>query len=224
MDLRAMISGLQQMEQARQAQSALHGMVSDVDVLGAAMGDIMAGGYGGYGGLGDVSIIGDDVDTVLEALGGPAMHTAADPTATALAHAMSKARQIDPAAVAVRQQALKSMGYQPVGFPEQTFLAVGPLTQTLSISVTRPFRPNEVLVPSTIAPFFRIDSAKINGRDQLAGAGPVPCEVFSSAAFRSRIRFETVNPSAPLLLQVTMTDATIDRIFRGAFIGAALMR
>jgi hypothetical protein len=91
------------------------------------------------------------------------------------------------------------------------------------VTVTRPFKISELVVPSPIAPYFNMTGARINGRDQLAGSNPVPLMAFSEAAVRPHIRWETVNPSAPLVLTIAQTD-TVSRTFRCAFFGVAVMK
>lgn len=168
--------------------------------------------------IGDVDIMGDaQAAEVLEALGDA-------PGAANLAREMAAARRIDPRAVAVRQQALARLGFQPLGIPETAFPAVAGTTIQINVSVTRAFRPSFLIIPPSIGPFFRIDSAQINGRNQLAGAGPLPCENHPPLQPRGLLRWETINPSAPLILSVTMTDGAAARVFRGGLYGAALMR
>lgn len=188
--------------------------VSDLDIIG----DIVAG-VGSYGSLGDVDILGTDGTEVLEALSGPQ-------NGGGVAATMHRARQIDPAAVAVRNQILKSLGYQPAAVPATVFNPGAPPVTGIQINltVTRAFKPYEVVCGSDISPFFTMDSAKVNGRDQLAASGPVPLEAFSSAALRSKIRWETVNPSSPLVFTVSMIETSVQRTFRLTLMGAALMR
>jgi len=195
----------------------MHAMISDLDIIG----DIVAGGVGAYGGLGDVDILGAGGfdSSIEEALSGP------NPNAASAAAGMAEARKIDKAAVLVRQQALRSLAYQPAGVPPTTFTAPGgPFTQQINLTVTRPFKPYELIIGSEIAPFFRVDNSTVNGRNQLATAAPVPASAFSEASLRSKFRWETVNPSSALVLTITMTDTTTTRIFTCCFQGAALMR
>jgi hypothetical protein len=194
--------------------------ISDLDIIG----DIV-GGVGSYGSLGDLDILGDygrgDGTEVLEALSGPPGGGSAG-----LAQTMRTARTIDPAAVAVRNQILKSLGYQPAGVPATIFNPAAPPVTGIQINltVTRPFKPYELICGSDISSFFTMDSAKINGRDQLAASGPIALETFSSACLRSKIRWETVNPSSPLVFTISMIDTAVQRTFRLTLMGASLMR
>lgn len=179
-------------------------------------------------GMGDMDIIGEllnDVDIsgdpalVLESLG------ALPPgQASQLAAKMGLARKIDPQALAVRQQILRRYGIQGAGCTPVTFLAGGPLTQQVELRVSRPFKPEEIIIPSSIAPFFVLDNIQVNGVNQLASSAPVPAEALSEAALRPKMKLDTVNPSFPLTMDVTMTDTTADRVFRALFVGPALLK
>mgnify|MGYP001198439063 CR=1 FL=1 len=181
-------------------------MLNDYDVLGQNIA------------LSDVDILGDDAAAVMESLG--AIHPG---QADALARSMALARHIDPDAVAVRRQAMRRMGIQGAGTNIVLFTAVA-ATQQVELRVSRPFKPTEIIIPSEIAPFFRIQEISVNGVNQIASSGPIPCTALSEVAFRPKMKLDTVNPSFPLSMLVTMTDLTVSREFSSLFVGWALLK
>jgi len=190
----------------------MHGIPSgELELLGAE---------GMYDVMGDVEMIGDDYASLLEAMGDEG---AAKASRRAMARGMAVAREIDPEAMAVKQQVYRNLAFQVAGFPATVFPIATP-TQTISLQVVRPFKPSDFFVSSTQAAFFQLDSATINGNNQLMGNGPAPLDMFSTGSFRSKFRWQTVNTSSPLVLGITMIDLTVQRTLRGAFIGASLLK
>lgn len=175
---------------------------------------------GEYTAMGEVEMLGDDYAQLLEAMGDEG---GAQNARLAMARGMAVAREIDPSAMAVKQQVYRNLAYQVAGFPATTFPIATP-TQTISLQVVRPFKPQDFFVSSTQAFAFQLDSATINGNNQLMGNGPAPLDMFSTAGFRSKFRWQTVNTSSPLVLGITMIDLTVQRVLRGAFIGASLLK
>jgi hypothetical protein len=181
--------------------------LGDMDILGA--GEII---------LSDVDILGDDSALVMESLGGLNQQQAQN-----IARQMAAARQIDPKAVLVRQQLMRRMGVQGAGSSTVLVTLAAPVQQ-VSLAVSRPFKPTEIIIPSNIAPFFQINSIQVNGVNQLASNGPVPCQTLSEASFRPKMKIDTVNPSFPLTLEVQLINSLIDRTFSSLFVGWALLK
>lgn len=103
-----------------------------------------------------------------------------------------------------------------------TLFTSGTATQTIALSVTRPFKPKEPFIDSGLAPFFALNNAVINGVDMLSGSGGgVPFAAFSEACQRGNISWDTINPSSAMQLSITMIDTTINRTLRMAFTGIA---
>jgi hypothetical protein len=181
-------------------------ILSDVDIMGR---------------MGDVDILGDDHVSVLEALGAVSS-TDAD-NLRKLAVAMQQAREVNPQAVAVRNQLLRRMGSQLAGTVPLVFTAGTPV-QTVTLQVTRPFLPKALTVGSEIAPFFRINNIQINGVNQLGSTGSIACSAVSEAALVKPIKLDTVNTSLPLTMEVQMTDLSATRTFLATFFGIALLK
>lgn len=187
-------------------------IVSDLDILG----DIV-----GRGRMGDVDIVGDDAATVMEALGALSPQQAQQ-----LASRMHQARNIDPDAISVRQQLMRRYGIQIAGTTEATFDPAVPasLVQTVELRVSRPFKPLQPILGSSIASKFKINNAQVNGVNQFASSGPVPGESFSEVSYRVGQKWDTVNPSFPLTLEVELVDLTAKVNFVMAFTGYALLK
>lgn len=170
--------------------------------------------------MNDVEIMGADIASVLDSLGAPAE---AQQVRTALQR-MRAAKQVDPQSIAVMEAAYKSVAIMPLGFPATTFLAAsgsGPVS--IEVKSSRPVKPVEVVIPSTISPFFVMASGSIAGTDMISG-GSIPFENYSSSALRSHVSWPTINTATPLNMNVSMVDLTADRVFRGMIQGPTLLK
>lgn len=170
-------------------------------------------------GMNDVEVMGESIAGILEDLGAPVQ-------AAQVRHSvatMKAARELDPNAVAVVQRAFKSVALMPLGIPPTNFDPAIPatLTQTIPVVTSRPMKPHQIMFPSTISPFFEFN-ATVAGVAQNSGA-VLPCENYSSAAFRSGINWNTINTSTPLQLAATMFDTAVLRRFTGMLQGPTLL-
>jgi len=166
--------------------------------------------------LGDVEIMGESIAGILEDLGAPAQ-------AAQVRHSvqtMRAARELDPNAIAVVQRAFKSVQFMPCGIPPTIFTAAT-AAQSIPVVTSRPVKPQLVVFPSTISPFFTF-TAKVAGVEQNSGA-VLPCENYSSASFNCKVNWNTINTSTPLTLTVVMTDLAVDRTFLGEVKGPTLL-
>jgi hypothetical protein len=170
--------------------------------------------------MNDVEIMGADIASLLDSLGA---HDHAKAVHHAVSH-MKATKAIDPNAVAVIQRAYKSVAYMPLSIPQRLFDPAVPasLTQTILVTTSRPMKPHELIIPSTLAPFFDFN-ATVAGVAQNSGADNLPAENYSSGAFRSTIRWSTINTSTPLTMTVVMTDVTVKRTFKGMLQGPTLL-
>lgn len=171
--------------------------------------------FGEYVSLSDLEIMGDDAAAVLDALQGTAE------TPNSIVRQLARVRRADPQAVAVKEQLYGRMGIQAAGVPRTLFTPLTPV-QTIKLEVIRPIKFHNLMVPSTLARFFTLRSAKINGNEQIRR--PQSLRRFSKVSVRARFRWEEVSPSAPLILQLLMNDVTADRFFECTFLGAALIK
>jgi hypothetical protein len=181
-------------------------------------GSIVLGDVDIMGRMHDVDILGDDAAAVMESLGALSPQQASH-----LSRQMAQARNINPDAVLVRQQLLRRMGIQACGSTPLVFTALTAV-QTVQLQVTRPFLPLDLIVGSSIAPFFRINNIQINGVNQLPSTGALACESISEASLRPKFKLDTVNTSLPLTAEVQMTDLSATRTFILNFFGVALLK
>lgn len=143
------------------------------------------------------------------------------PRAAMLARRMLTARAIDPNATLLRDKQYTGQ-VKSMAAINATLFTAGTATQTVPLAVTRPFKPKEPIVSSTLAAFFAVNNAVINGVDQLSGSGGgVPMAAFSEACLRGDIDWQTINPSSAMQLSITMIDTTVNRTLRLAFTGLA---
>ncbi len=163
----------------------------------------------------DAEIMGDDAAIVLASL----------QELTAMPHAIVQqlafVRQMNPQAVAVKEQLYGRMGIQTAGVRRTLFTALTAI-QTVKLEVSRPIKFYNLMVPNEFARFFSLLSAKINGNEQLRA--PQPLQKFSEVSVRARFRWEEVNPRTPLVMQIAMNDLTLARFFECTFLGAALIK
>lgn len=98
-------------------------------------------------------------------------------------------------------------------------------TQTLTARAQAAFKPQRFIVPSSIAPYFLIESIKIGARPQTVDGSDVgmPAEIFSEVAQNNLMDFDSIQPGIELYVRVTNLDAQVARTFIGTFIGPALV-
>lgn len=200
--------------------------MSDLTVLGYPFAEIMgADDIDSLVGelLGDDDVLGDllgDDDVVMGELLGSALR-AGSPGAKAALRKAAAARKLANASVVTRKDPTSS-GVEPLGFrsPPGTPVAAGAQAQI----TTRPqvlYRPERLVVPASIAPFFTIDDIRVGNRSQFPSAEPLPAEMFTQQADAVTLRLDTVNPAIDLILVVTnISNAAQD--FRAGFIGRAV--
>lgn len=138
----------------------------------------------------------------------------------ALAAQMQQARQIDPNAVVVRQRNEDTRRMYHMGFDAGADTAAGlagNATQQPQVTI----RPERLIVPSFIAPFFTIDNI-IVGKDSQSAVGnnPVPASTYSEVAVGVRLNLKTANLGHLVTLAFTNVDTDPHR-FRATMIGTA---
>lgn len=146
---------------------------------------------------------------------------AGDPTALqALAAQMTQARAIDPNAVVVRERAEDTRRVYHMGFDAgaNTLAGLaGQATQQPQVTI----RPERLVVPSFLAPFFTIDNIIVGKDSQSAvGVNPVPASTYSEVAVGVRLNLKTANLGHLVTLSFTNVDTDPHR-FRATLIGTA---
>jgi hypothetical protein len=119
----------------------------------------------------------------------------------------------------VREVPPGRVGRAPVGMDSGATIAAGAssiITQTMQTV----FKPQRLMVPASLAPFFVIDDFRVGQEPVFAAAGSIPAEAFVSDSEVS----SNVNPNATaqagvsLILTVTNIDGAPHR-FRAAIFG-----
>lgn len=109
-----------------------------------------------------------------------------------------------------------SSGVQPIGF-FQAGIAAG----TQATITTQPqtwFKPQRLVVPDSIGPFFTIDNIVIGNISQFPSPVPLPAEMFGPAAQAVVMDLATVNPALNLTIVATNISG-VPQNFRAGFIG-----
>jgi len=195
--------------------------MDELDALDASAG----AGYGGaFPAVGLQELIGamepsgNDFLRMMAAAGAGGVN----PALAELAKKMADVRAIDPNAVLVRQQAEDVRREYHIGFDS------GPVAVAINASATltaRPqvtFRPERLMVPSFIAPFFTVDNIIVGKDSQTAvGASPVPATMYSEVAVGARLNLKTANLGHDVTLLVTNVDPAAAHRFRAGMIGTS---
>ena len=109
----------------------------------------------------------------------------------------------------------------PLGFATASAVAAG-ATVTVTGSPQTLFRPERLIVPSSIAPFFEISDIVIGNVTQSAAAGRVSATTYSEVAVGVGLLFDTAQPGVDIQILVTNTGAEA-LTFRCVMIGAAVV-
>ena len=109
-----------------------------------------------------------------------------------------------------------SSGVQPIGFFQAGVAAGAQATVT-----TQPqtwYKPQRLIIPDSIAPFFTIDNIAIGNISQFPSPVPLPAEMFVPAAQAVVMDLATVNPALNLTIVATNISG-VPQNFRAGFIG-----
>lgn len=166
---------------------------------------------------GDDEIVGDD----LEAIFGDDLFGA---DAKAQKKVLSKLRQIAVARMAggaaTRKKARNTVYQQPIPIPVTSVPNVSP-NADITITPQRLVRVERLVVPSTIAPFFRITQLNVGQEPQFVSAGAIPATVFSEVAVGVRLKGDTANLGNTITLSVTNTSG-VNQTFEGCILGTVI--
>lgn len=109
-----------------------------------------------------------------------------------------------------------SSGVQAIGF-FQAAVAAG----TQAIITTQPqtwFKPQRLIVPGSIAPFFTIDNLIVGNKSQFPSPIPLPAEMFIPEAQAVVMDLDTVNPALNMTVVATNISG-VPQNFRAGFVG-----
>lgn len=95
-------------------------------------------------------------------------------------------------------------------------------TATLSIQPQVLFRPERIVVDATDANFFLILDFKVGKNSQFAAQSPLPASAFQPQSFGVRLKCDTCQISAQLVLQVQNKTTTTASTFNACIFGEAV--
>lgn len=150
-------------------------------------------------------------------------HPALHPSRLAeLASRLTEARKVDPSAVAVVDRPQDRRREFPVGL-----VAPGPTPAGTSAQATAfpqvTFRPERLVIPSQIAPFFTIDAIIVGKDNQSVSFDPLPATMFSEVGVGVRLNLKTAVVGMQIIVRFTNVDPLQQtRTFSGGIIGTAV--
>ncbi len=125
----------------------------------------------------------------------------------------------DPTVYNVEQSAASAARRVTQGFFQAAVAAGG--QATIQANPQYEFRPDRLIVPSPIAPFFTLDNFIIGNRPQNVAANPASCECFTEDAVGVGLLCDTAQPGVLVQLVVTnISGGPLD--FRATIFGAAI--
>lgn len=139
-----------------------------------------------------------------------------------LAERLHMARQVDPHAVAVVQRPQDRRREFPVGLVSPGPTAFGTSAQATAFPQVT-FRPERLVIPSQIAPFFTIDAIIVGKDNQSVSFDPIPATMFSEVGVGVRLNLKTAVVGMQIIVRFTNVDPLQQtRTFSGGIIGTAV--
>lgn len=173
-------------------------------------------GYGSVGGPDDIvggapyDIVGAQLQSIIGSM--------SPSDKAALAASLQQARQIDPHAAGVVPRTRDKRRRLIMG-PDPVVVATGD-SEDVALQPQQLFRTERLIIPSEIAPFFRIDDIRVGNRSQLVTTGALPASAFSEVAIDAYVEFDTADIGNIITLTVTNTDDE-DQTFLCMLLGTA---
>jgi hypothetical protein len=93
---------------------------------------------------------------------------------------------------------------------------------TISITPQETFRPERMIIPSSIAADYSITDIKVGQRSQLVASGAIPAMVYSEVSVDSYVHWDTANVGNTISLTITNNGAGTTN-FVGALHGTVAM-
>jgi hypothetical protein len=109
-----------------------------------------------------------------------------------------------------------------LGMASTGAVAAGAIAQITARPQNLAFKPQRIVIPSTIAPDFLISDIKVGNVSQLVQSGTLPAEAFTQQLFDGMMEMDTVQTSQDFVLQV-QNIAGAPRNFNAAVYGLALL-
>lgn len=168
----------------------------------------------GYGRMVGYAEIGDDGDQDGPD-GGPDSPDVQDAQAAAYGAALARTHTL------VRDREPTKSRMYAIGIGTGTDVIPLGATATLSIQPQVLFRPERLVVDATDSANFLILDFKVGKNSQFAAQSPLPASAFQPGAFGVRLKCDTCQISAQLVLQV-QNMATVDSRFNACVFGEAV--
>jgi len=139
-----------------------------------------------------------------------------------LGQRLAMARQVDPHAVAVVQRPQDRRREFPIGLVSPGPTAFGGSAQATAFPQVT-FRPERLVVPSQIAPFFTVDAIIVGKDNQSVSFDPIPATMFSEVGVGVRLSLKTAVVGMQIIVRFTNIDPLQQtRTFSGGIIGTAV--
>ena len=138
----------------------------------------------------------------------------------AMAYALQNKRAA--AGLIVDQQRPGAARRLVLGMASTGAVAAGAIAQIVARPQNLAFKPQRIVIPSTIAPDFLITDIKVGNVSQMVQSGTLPAEAFTQQLFDGMMEMDTVQTSQDFVLQV-QNIAGAPRNFNAAVYGLALL-
>lgn len=171
------------------------------------------------------AIVGADDSSLLQALSigaAAASRTGRHRAASKIkrfANKVATARKVDPNAVVVRERTLDKRRRFPLGVVPTNVLATA--TSTIPAAPQDLFRPERLVIDSSIAFDFGVQDVKVGNTSQLVSGGEVPAALFTEVAIDTFVHFKTAEIGNQITLTVrNKTAGTIE--FSAGLVGTVV--
>lgn len=175
----------------------------------------------------------DEVDQILGALdiigargnrgGSRGSHGAALARASGSSHmAQALANKKAKAGLLVQEQQPGATRRLVLGMSSTGAVASGAVVSITARPQNLAFKPQRIVIPSTIAPDFLITDIKVGNVSQVVQSSTLPAEAFTQQLFDGMMEMDTVQTSQDFVLQV-QNIAGAPRNFNAAVYGLALL-
>jgi len=120
----------------------------------------------------------------------------------------------------VRQQAPTKARRLVIGMTSSAAITANSLATITARPQSIAFKPQRVVIPSTIAPDFIISDIKVGNKSQLVQSGELPGEAFAPDLVDGEMEMDTVQTSQDFVM-VVQNISGASRVFRAAVYGRA---
>jgi len=103
-------------------------------------------------------------------------------------------------------------------------IGIGVTLQLPAASPQKPFLGQLLIIPSTFAPFFVLNSFFVGTNNQMVANGAQPCEPYSEVSVNNILNLDPAGPGVDIILTVTNIGGAVplERRFRATLFGTAI--